>query len=125
LDPGGPGVVQVFHTPGTRTALDNILPNWNVARIDWVIPNVIRTVRKYMRMTAAAGDAADQSWNPDIIDLLTTFAEAIASQGHVCNHNGAIIDPSGFRVDPLVSLRQTYWSRRARPGFHRGYVPNV
>lgn len=124
-NPTAQAITEYLGFAGTATVGADILPNWNVARIDWNAPPASRSVRKYMRLTLDEAAVTGQVFTGPIAGVLDDFATAIATQGSICNPDGVIIDPGDFRVDPFVAMRQTGWSRRSRPGFHRAYVPNV
>jgi hypothetical protein len=118
-------VTEYVTLPGTRADLVDILPDWNVARIDWNAPPAVRSVRKYIRITLAESDVEGQTFNTDVQGILEDYATVIAEAGSFCNPDGVVIDAGGFRVQNRIAMRQTGWSRRARPGFHRAYVPNA
>lgn len=124
-NPAAQAITEYVSFPGTLAPIGDVLPNWNVARFDWNAPPATRSVRKYMRATIDETAVAGQVFEAAYLDVLTTFATAIATQGSISNPNGVVIDPGDFRVDTSVAMRQTGWSRRARPGFHRAYVPNA
>lgn len=108
---------------GTRTDLTNILPDWNVARIDFALSGQARRARKYLRMTIQAGDVDDGVFVADVVSVLVGYGAELLDITNLCGPSGQ--DMNDPVVDHNVAMRQTYWSRRARPGFHRAYVPNA
>lgn len=124
---GTPGPTKILPVSefGSRTDVPGLLPNWNVARIDFGVPVASRTARKYIRASIGESDVEDFTFTSDMLTLLATYAEAIAEQGSFCNPSGALLSATNFHVDPNLAMRQTGWNRRARPGFHRAYVPDA
>lgn len=116
-------VVRVSEVGG-RTDVPALLPNWNVAQVDFSVPTATRVCRKYLRASIGELDVEDFAFVPDFMALLTTYATAIASYGGFANPHGQLISSSNFNVRPTIAMRQTGWSRRSRPGFHRGYIPD-
>jgi len=125
LNPAAQAITEYISFVGTLAPIGDVLPNWNVARMDWNAPPATRSVRKYMRSTIDEDAVVGQLFASGYYDVLTAFATAIAEEGSICNPDGVLIDPGDFRVDNRVAMRQTGWSRRSRPGFHRAYVPNA
>lgn len=122
LDSPGNTIAEIGDV-GTRADLTNILPDWNVVRVDWGVQGRARTARKYLRATLQAGDVLDGVIVPDVVAVVQTYADGIKALGDVV---GSIDEPlQGVPVvDTRVAMRQVGWSRRTRIGFHRGYVPN-
>lgn len=124
----GPGVGKVLHTTdlqGGRSDLTDILPPWNVALINFGLTSSTRHLAKYFRITAQEADIEGEFWNSDILDLLNAYATAVLAAGTITNPDGTLeADAGNFYVFPSVRMRQPHWERRARPGFHREYVPN-
>lgn len=125
LNPTAQSVTEYISYFGSRTVTSDQLPAWNVARIDWNAPPATRSVRKYLRASCSKDDTVFEQWTTDFLAVLDAFATDIATEGNICNPGGIVIDPGDFRTDPLIAMRQVGWSRRARPGFHREYVPNT
>ena len=120
---GAGSAVHAIGDVGSRTSLSNILPPWNVARVDWTVTGRPRTARKYLRMTMQEGDVSDRQFIPDVISVLQEYGDNVADiPGIVGSLGEPLIGPAV--VDHFVAMRQVGWSRRARPGFHRGYVAN-
>jgi len=124
--PGVPGatVTEQANIQGALTSVGDVLPPWNVARILFSTTDGGRPCIKYLRCGPKETDVAGQLWVPTFLGLLSDYATAVATDGAFCDPSGSLLEPGGGSVRPFVAMRQTRWSRRARPGFHRGYVPN-
>jgi len=124
LNPSAQAITEYVSYGGSRTPTEARLPSWNVARIDWNAPPATRPVRKYLRASLSEDDVIGQALEAAMVTVLDAFATDIAGIGSICTPSGVIVDPGDFRSDTQVAMRQPGWSRRARPGFHRAYVPN-
>jgi hypothetical protein len=111
---------------GLRTPLGDLLPGWNVARVDFADVAGGRPERKYLRVGLGTGDVVGQVLTSAMISTITTnYTLILAANTAYVGPTGENHDAAGGVTFPEVQMRQLHWSRRHRPGFHRGYVPNA
>jgi len=99
-----------------------MLPLWNVARVDFLDASG-RPEIKYLRMPLqedmVTGSIIDGG---TVTTLQDDYAAALLAEDSYVGPSGEA--HTGYVVHNAVQMRQTSWHRRARPGFHRGWVPN-
>lgn len=107
--------------PGTRVVTGDVLPAWNVVKVQFRAREGGRPSTFYLRPGLTTDDIVGQNFVTAFNDAAADFvAAAIAVVGFA--------DPAGAQMisgnaDPQVRMRQMGWHRRTRPGFKRGYVP--
>lgn len=121
---GTPGFIATpTNTVGSRGSAPNeLVPSWNCGRVDFTTDDDTRPARKYIRNILTEGDFEGEVLEAGIVGLLQTYGDEIITVDGVTTPGGGTL--SAAVVIPFVQMRQTSWSRRARPGFHRGYIAN-
>lgn len=125
-DPNAPDdkKTQVLNYVGDRspTGLGSALPLFNTVRCIFS-DEVRRPESKYLRGVLAADNVeAGRVSGETITAVQTNYVNAILALSQIVGPSGeAFVTGS---VQPAVQMRQLSWSRRPRPGFHRGWVPN-
>lgn len=120
-----PAKVVNANLGGSRTPVGDRLPSWNVARIDWEVAGSARGMRKYYRASLSEDDVDGQVLTSGMIATLDAFKGDLDGITAICLENGLHFSPGTGITDERVQMRQPGWSRRSRPGFHRGYIPNA
>jgi hypothetical protein len=107
---------------GLRSAsgLGDLLPLWNVVRVDYLDVGIGRPERKYYRLPLHESDTTGLVLESSLYDDISTAASIIANLTNYIGPSGET--HQGADVKPLVNMRQVGWHRRRRPGFVRGYV---
>lgn len=119
----GSGKKRVLGVLGQRGAEGvDFLPTFNTVRAT-LTDGVARPDQKYLRLPLPENEQANGSLTPEAVAFYTDnyITPLLAYVGLVSS------DGVGFTsgaIWPYVQMRQRNWSRRARPGFHRGYVPD-
>lgn len=121
----GTTTTEVVSLEGERDSTGFVLPAWNSLNVQWTVLGASRPCRKFLRVGLKESDVAGQELESDMYDLAVTYAQAIAEDGRFTNPGGIALEATGYAVNRIVGMRQPKWSRRAKPGFHRGYVPNA
>jgi len=100
----------------------DFLPLFNAVRITFT-DGINRPDQKYLRLPLAEDEQSGGALDSGLIDLigLDYVAPLVGLTGIVSSDD--VPYTSGV-VQPSVQMRQRSWSRRSRPGFHRGYVPD-
>lgn len=100
----------------------NMIPFFNTIRVI-LTDDLGRSETKYLR--AMLGEANVNGWNITdekytamVDDYLTPLLAVLGLRGP----REEVI--TGGSVQKLIQMRQLGWHRRARPGFHRGWVPD-
>jgi hypothetical protein len=121
----GGGTVVGVEAQGTRAPNGGILPPWNVVRADFPHTTGSRPDRKYLRIGLGQEDITGQVLNAGIITLVqASYAVPLVALGSVVGPGGQPYAAGPEGIYPYVQMRQTHRERRARAGFHRGWVPN-
>jgi hypothetical protein len=126
FDPGNPADKALSH-PNIPAALDptglgGVLPLFNTVRV--VLGDSVKSAeQKYLRLGANAANIGSGTWDGEFVTAVTDdYATPLLGDIELRGPNDEII--TSITVRPEVQMRQLGWSRRTRPGFHRGYVPN-
>lgn len=109
-------------TSGDRTITGAVIPDWNVADVEFIPASNHRTERKYYRIQLGEGDIVGAQLESALVTLIQTEMDALVSGViALCAPNGdSIVNSTAFAA---VGMRQLYWKRRHKPGFKRGWVP--
>ncbi len=104
------------------TGLGGTLPLFNTVRV--VSADAVKAAeQKYLRLGANAANIGSGTWDGAFITAIETdYAVPISGFIELRGPNDEVI--TSVTVRPDVQMRQLGWSRRTRPGFHRGYVAN-
>jgi len=98
------------------------LPSFNTVRVIFT-DSVNRPDQKYLRLLIAEGEQENGALDSGLVStVLTDYGIPIMAIGGVVSSSHVAYTNAG--VDPDVQMRQRSWSRRTRPGFHRGWVPD-
>lgn len=101
---------------------DDFLPLWNVVLVTFG-DALGRPEKKYFRAPLHEASVDGSSLTPGFrTSVETAYAAPLATYPFYVGPNGEAI--TSHTVSTRVQMRQVSWSRRSRPGFHRGYVPN-
>lgn len=126
FDPGNPADKAV-RNPGSVGVLDPLglggyLPLFNTNRV--VLTDALKSKeQKYLRLGAQADNMTLGQWDTEWVSFVqSTYADDLAALPSLCGPSGEAI--SAATALAAIQMRQLGWSRRSRPGFHRGYVPN-
>lgn len=126
FDPGNTADKSV-RNPGSiaalsPTGLGGPVPLFNTTRV--VLADALKSKeQKYLRLGANVDNVENGQWSGDFVDFVqSTYADDLAGLPSLCGPGGEAI--SAATVLAAIQMRQLGWSRRSRPGFHRGYVPN-
>lgn len=120
-----PPLIVNANLGGSRTPAGDRLPSWNTVRIDWTVIGSARTMRKYYRASLSEDDVDGQVLAAGMITTVDAFKGDLDGITAICLEDGLHFSPGTGITDERVQMRQPGWSRRARPGFHRGYIPNA
>lgn len=118
----GAGYTRLAAVPGERTDADPAvqLPTFNTVLAQF-LPSIGRPSNKFLRLPLVEAEVTGGQLESTFQSLLVTdYLGPIVALGVVCNQAGSLIISSRLKV--AVESRQLGWHRRARPGFHRGYV---
>jgi len=98
------------------------LPLFNAVRVTFT-DGISRPDQKYLRLPIAEDEQNSGALDSGLIDLigLDYSAPLMGVSGVVSSDDAPY---TSAVVQPQVQMRQRSWSRRSRPGFHRGYVPD-
>lgn len=98
------------------------LPGFNVVRATFT-DGIARPDQKYLRPRIIEEEQSNGSLTPTAVTFYTTnYVTPLLGYVGLVSSDG-VPYTSGV-IFAGVQMRQLSWSRRARPGFHRGYVPN-
>lgn len=120
----GPGRSDTISSLGLAGSDPTIqLPLWNVARVI-LIDAENKPESKYLRLPLQEDDVTGMFLDGGLVTLIgTDYVTPLIGLGYITGPGGeGIIEGV---VQEKIQMRQQGWHRRTRPGFHRGYVPNV
>lgn len=115
-------------SPGSSGALDPAglggpVPLFNTIRVV-LTDDHGRPEQKYLRLGANVDNIENGVWSAEFVSYVQeNYADIITGLGQLRGPSGDTIT-SGLAL-AAVQMRQLGWHRRERPGFHRGWVPNV
>lgn len=118
------GSTRNVFVEGERADADPLvqLPLFNCVRVT-LIAGAGRPSLKYIRPPLVEVEVEGFNLTTAFTDSFdSTFVAPLVGLGYLCNQDGNLIQ--GWDVYQPVQMRQLGWSRRTRPGFHRGYVAN-
>lgn len=99
-----------------------MLPLWNVVRVDFLDASG-RPEIKYLRVPLQEDTVDGTLVDGGLVATITDdYATPLLAEDSYVGPSGEA--HTGFVVHNLVQMRQQRWHRRARPGFHRGWVPD-
>lgn len=101
----------------------NQLPLFNTVRVVFT-DGINRPDQKYLRLPLEVSDVSGDFLDVGMVSLITTdyINDILAFPGVVSSSGDTYSAGSCMNA---IQMRQLHWSRRSRPGFHRGYVPNA
>lgn len=119
----GSGRQRAISVQGSKdSAGENFLPLFNTVRVTFT-DGVARPDQKYLRLPVAETDQNGGALSGGTIDFIeANYSVPLMALDGVVSSQG--VPYTSQIVQPNVQMRQRNWSRRARPGFHRGYVPD-
>jgi hypothetical protein len=121
---GNQSRVDVAGTHGDRTVTADTLPFWNVVDVVFNTVSGQRVNRKFYRAQLSEGDVEGYLIADALVATMQAVIDTLISDVFsLCAPNGDSWQ-SGT-VQSRIGMRQLLWHRRARPGFHRAYVPNA
>lgn len=103
LPAGGGTVVATGGTGQLSSTGQNILPLFNVARVDF-LTSVGRPSRKYFRLPIVANDAVNGTLNATITGIINTYAAGMVGDARFVDPQGQPF--IGSFVDTRVAMRQ-------------------
>lgn len=115
--------VGVFES-GSRSvgAVATQLPRWNCARAKLNVPTG-RPSQMWLRVIFDESEVDSGNMTTAVFDQINTgWGSPLIALGYVCDESGQLF--TGVSLDLAIANRQVGWSRRTRPGQHRGWVPN-
>lgn len=117
------GAQLAVNSPGGRDPADlgEVLPLWNVARIDYLDTGIGRPERKYYRLPLYSANVVGLELSSELRAALQAMADNIVGLTNYVGPSGE--GHSSALVVVPISMRQLGWHRRKRPGFVRGYIP--
>lgn len=121
---GGAVVQRAVDIAGALTVDPvNMVPLFNTVRVV-LTDEVGRSESKYLRALIAEANLDGINITNELQDAVQDgYATPLIAVLGLRGPSGETI--SAASTQKLVQMRQIGWSRRSRPGFHRGYVPNV
>lgn len=107
------------------TGLGGSLPLFCTVRVDFLAEDATRAERKYLRLPGQQENTQDGGlWSEELTDFVqTNYADVISGMLSMRGPSGEPLGPGV--VLRKIQMRQLDWHRRTRPGFHRGWVPDV
>lgn len=109
---------MVGSVPGSLTAR---LPLFNTVRCMFS-DGIARPDQKYLRLPIEEGEQTGGYIDEPLRDLVQiSYVAALNETNGVVSSNH--VPYTGGTVQEAIQMRQLGWSRRARPGFRRGWVP--
>lgn len=120
---GGAGLQRDLALAGAVTPVSGVLlPQWNVAKVTFTSLGG-RPEVKYLRLPLLVESISGQNLTNGVITSLTlSYASPLEAFAPYVGPSGEA--HTGSSVQSRIQMRQTDWSRRFRPGFHRGWVPD-
>jgi len=115
-------------SPGSSGALDPTglggpVPLFNTIRVV-LTDESGRPEQKYLRLAANVQNIEAGVWSAEFVTFVQeNYADFIPTLGSVRGPTGDLVTDATALAP--VQDRQLGWHRRVRPGFHRGWVPNV
>lgn len=122
--PDGETTLKAVSIPGDLD-LDpvNLIPMFNTVRVV-LSDDEGRSESKYLRGMIFEANVQGFNISGELRDfIVTNYVENLLAVLGLRGPNGEEI--TGGSVQQLIQMRQISWHRRTRPGFHRGWVPNV
>lgn len=134
----GPATVRIPGVPnsGARSdlsftgALDpstlgGTLPLFCTVRVDFAPTSGSRGERKFLRLPGNQENTQNGGlWSGELVDFVQdNYCAGLSLFVSLRGPNGE--DLGAGTVSNKIQMRQSDWHRRTRPGFHRGWVPNV
>jgi len=119
----GSGRQRAISIAGARDSSGKqFLPLFNTVRVTFT-DGIARPDQKYLRLPIAEDEQDTGGLDPGLVTMLEDdYVDPIIALAGVVSSDDAPYTIG--TVLPFVQMRQRNWSRRARPGFHRGYVPD-
>ena len=108
--------------PGTRVTTGDILPPFNVCRIQFRASAGSRPGTFYIRPGLTEDDIVGQNLGSAFMTAANAFVAAALLVNGFCSPAGQ--EYLTGEANGAVQMRQLGWHRRTRPGYHRGWVPN-
>lgn len=121
---GNQSRVDVAGTHGDRVVTAATLPFFNVVDVIFNTVSGQRVNRKFYRAQLAEADIDGYLIESALLATMQAVIDTLVSDViALCAPNGDSY--ASGTVQGRVGMRQLLWHRRARPGFHRDYVPNT
>lgn len=98
------------------------LPRFNTIRAV-LTDDVGRPDQKYLRLPLQEDDVIEGTINVAVSNLVSlSYVAPLIALAYIRSADNTVYTAGD--VIPAIQMRQISWSRRARPGFHRAYVPD-
>jgi len=114
---------RLVGTHGTRVVTGDPLPGWNVARFQASVNDGSRLHTWFLKMGLTEADVDGQLLTVAVQTIIGNFLTALEALNTFVDKDGSPF--TVYTTDDRVHMRQMSWNRRVRPGYHRGWVPNV